>query len=146
MNYNFNPKIKSDVKTISHSLSLDWTYNTGAFFTIDQILIYNPTLFNNLNSLPKGPVTPFPESLNNYNAPDFHRLNLSWSMLVKKAKVSHKLSAGLYNAYNNRNVFILQSELFNIFPAVNDAISYRLSLNSNSLIPILPFISYEISF
>jgi outer membrane receptor for ferrienterochelin and colicin len=146
INYNFKPKIKSPKKTILHSLSLDWTYNSGAFFTIDRLIIYNPALYDNLNSVSKGPVSSFPESINNYNAPDFHRLNMAWTIQIKKPTLSHKITTGLYNAYNQRNVFILQQELYPIFPTDNDTIGLKLSTNSNSLLPILPFISYEISF
>ncbi|HMP31153.1 MAG TPA: hypothetical protein PKD85_16220, partial [Saprospiraceae bacterium] len=91
-------------------------------------------------------VTPFPTGINNFNAPDFHRLNVSVSREAVKNDRKSTIRFGLYNAYFRKNVFVLQNNAGIINPPLLNHLNAKIDIKSNSILPILPFLSIEYEF
>lgn len=136
-------------KRVSHRFTADFVYASGAHYTLSDIIVYNPTLITDPThpSALNRVLTKYPTGINNVQAPAFHRLNIAYNRKVDRKRYQTSLSAGIYNVYNRKNVFILNSEYgFQASDQNSEYIDRTLSVKRNSLIPILPFISYEITF
>lgn len=108
---------------------LNWAYLSGNLFSRPE---------NVLISTNNGIVILFDEK-NNARYPDFHRLDIGLSFYNKLKWGRAKFFVGVYNAYNRKNPFY--SELERVAGTTN-----RFEFRQYSLLPLLPNISYSISF
>jgi hypothetical protein len=87
-------------------------------------------------------------SRNNYRLKPYHRLDISITYSIKNGTIGQSLSMGLYNAYNRKNAYKVNYEKRYIH--VNDEFANRTIIVSklidSYLFPILPFITYKLSF
>ena len=74
------------------------------------------------------------EGINNFRLKDFMRLDVGCYAVFEKPRVTHKLNLGIYNVMNRHNIF-------SIFYDTEDDL-----WKSVSLFPIMPSISYQVSF
>jgi hypothetical protein len=108
---------------------ISWSYLSGNYYSQPSGI-----------SVPIGgqPVFVYLEK-NNATFPDFHRLDFGFSFYNVYKWGRAKFFLGLYNAYNRNNPFY--SELVR---SSNNTGKYE--LRNYSLLPLLPTISYSISF
>lgn len=120
---------------------LIWVYGTGNSYTLgtrnynainagDEPLLANSFL---AKLLPINHI----ESRNNQKAPAYHRLDLSVNFHKDKKRGKRTWSCGFYNAYSRQNPFVVS------VVQKNDG---RLILEQQSLLPIIPFVSYSFKF
>ena len=87
------------------------------------------------------------ESRNGFRMRSFHRLDLGLNYKWQKGKAKQELKIGVYNAYNRKNPFfysLSQDYVFedgDVQPQVSNA-----RVTQTSLFPILPSVSYSLSF
>ena len=108
---------------------LNWSYMSGNYYSQP----INVTI--DING---KPIVLFPEK-NNAQYPAFHRMDVGFSFYNTYKWGRAKFFLGLYNAYNRNNPFY--TEL--VRDKENDA---RFEFKQFSLLPLLPTISYSISF
>lgn len=117
--------------------SMSWTYNSGFAFTTPIGKFLSPT-----------PHDPYREILlfgdrNNIRSRDNHRLDIAFNFERKKTSVkkipayTRLWSVGLFNLYNRRNPFYVNMG----YGKSGNRVLYQVSL-----LPILPNISYKITF
>ena len=73
--------------------------------------------------------------------PVYHRLDLSVNYTLQKQNLTHKIYAGLYNAYNAKNIYEVQTQFIS-----NGVDKTAYSLDGKVLFPIIPFINYSLEF
>lgn len=141
-------------------ISATWVYNTGYALSLPESVYPSPfhPYFGDFDFMADDEIISLPldyynyhqptevflySSRNKYRAPDYHRLDIEFSRMVKKKKSTRILSFGFYNVYNRQNPYYIT------FAYENDTSS---SYNSRgkfeqvSLIPVMPFISYTLQF
>lgn len=122
-------------------LGLVWVYGSGNNYTLGTF---------NYNAIGAGEELGFADGLlsqimpvnhvehrNNQRAPSYHRLDLSINLHKVKKRGKRTWSLGFYNIYNRQNpfaIFLLER---------SNGEQY---LEQNSLIPVVPFISYSFKF
>lgn len=126
LNYNVKPGV---------TLNLSWVYNTGIAVTLPTVG-YNVYVFEERNIY--GPnvnyfAAELYESRNGYRLPAYHRLDFYCTFTKKIKKGERTWALGLYNVYNRLNPYYVY---FNY----NEA--DEIKLNSITLFPIIPSISY----
>jgi len=115
------------------SCAINWIFASGNKVTLPTEFIEIP--------LPNG-TTDFNliySEKNNFSLPDYHKLDIGFSYTKLKHWGSHKFTFGATNVYNRQNPFITD-----IVRNSNDARLF--SFQSISLFPVLPSLSYSISF
>lgn len=114
----------------SIELSSNWIYASGSAYTEPVTFIIPPEL---------DIFIPIIESRNNANFKDYHRLDVSFNFYNKFSWGQSKLSIGAYNAYNRLNPFysiITRDPIRLVAP----------ELQTVSIFPIIPSLSYNLSF
>lgn len=126
----------------THSLKASFTYRLSEF---SEFIVNWAYLSGNYYSQPINvtvdlgrPVVIFPEK-NNAKFPPFHRLDVGFSFYNAFKWGRAKFFIGVYNAYNRNNPFY--TEL--VRDKENDS---RFEFRQFSLLPLLPTISYSVSF
>ncbi len=111
-----------------------WVYGTGYPVSL-PVEKYLPAIgVYNMSSEYGGEIAFYP-SRNNSRLPQYHRLDLGLRYVKKKAKVEHHIGFDVFNAYNRKN------PVFMYFGG------YRVkSLHYQSLLPIIPSVSYTYKF
>ncbi len=105
-----------------------WVYNTGQALTA-------PSAKYDLN----GETIYYYAERNGYRAPDYHRLDVSFTHTTKKENYTSEWSFGVYNLYNRYNPYMITFE--------NDPESATGTKTiQTSLFGILPSVSYTIKF
>jgi hypothetical protein len=77
---------------------------------------------------------------NSQRLPLYHRLDLSIDYSINHKRLKQSLKIGLYNAYNAKNAYEMQTQ---IITSPNGKES-RIQLTKKVLFPMIPFISYNI--
>lgn len=113
--------------------SMNWLYGSGNPITAPTQL--QPYI--DINGEQR--LIPVYESKNNRLLPDYHRLDISFSFFSDFDWARQRFTFGLYNAYNRKNPAYLDIQNDKDKP---DA----LQLYQYSILPILPSISYSLSF
>lgn len=75
---------------------------------------------------------------NNYELPAYHRLDIDLNYHLKKRRLEHVITLGVYNAYNHKNIYDVDY-FYNYF-------KYSYTVKENVLLPIIPSITYRINF
>jgi hypothetical protein len=131
------------------NLSLNWVYGSGFRITLPSGFYSSQ---GNLNAYANDPYSYMPNQINfgdlayypsknNYQLPDYHRLDLSADYTIKKDRFTHHVYISLYNLYSRQNVFLVYKT-----NEYNDAGEYLPKYKMLSLFPILPSVSYEVEF
>jgi hypothetical protein len=126
LNYRFNQNI---------DCSINWTYGTGNPYTFPtQIATF----------VEDGQVTTkfVYEALNNFNIPDYHRLDFEFNFRSQFTWGEQKFTLGAYNVYNRKNPFYItfdnQTENIDVLDGANFKYVY--------VFPLVPVLNYSISF
>jgi len=106
------------------NLSANWTYGTGRPITLISTDIISFFQDNDAEII---------SDINGHRLPDFHQLNIGLDFHFKKKWGGHKLSLGLYNAYNNENAFFQYKDRY----STDD------ELTTIPYLPVLPSFSYS---
>ena len=118
------------------NMSGTWVFGTGNWITLpeEKIQAYNGVpLSTNSGSLTYlKNVT----SINNFQTPAYHRLDIGVEFHKKKKGYSRTWSIGAYNAYNRKNPFYIYADMLDKPPVMKQV----------SIFPVLPYIKYSISF
>lgn len=133
-------------------LSGQWEYMTGNRVTLALYNIAPPN--NGFPNAPfLNPVDPggkrndgidYYDRRNNVRLPAFHRLNLNLSVKGRLGKkLNYQWDFGLYNAYCRMNAFTVVKDYVN--ENMSNKGDYR-EFKTLSLLPILPSVSYTLSF
>ena len=72
--------------------------------------------------------------MNNYRMPTFFRWDAGWYLEKESARAKHRLNLGVYNLTNRHNPFLITYD------------AETKEWKQISLLPIMPSISYRISF
>jgi hypothetical protein len=114
------------------NVSLNWVYYTGSAVT-------SPT--GRLNY--KGMVAPVYSDRNAARMPDYHRLDLSATLINKKKKPEQRFEGSwvfsVYNAYNRKNAFAINFRQKVDEPTKTEAVM-------TYLFPIIPAVTYNFKF
>jgi hypothetical protein len=87
------------------------------------------------------------DNRNNFRLNPTHRLDLSFNWHRKFSdKVSSTLNLSIYNAYNNRNPFLVYVYTDSYYDYNRDETVETRTLRQLTLFPIIPTLSYAISF
>ena len=125
---------------------LAWLYETGNCGTI-YTQYYDSQVLNDEQDqeyFPHGTVGYY-DNRNNLRLNPTHRLDLSFNWHRKfSERVNRTLNLSIYNAYNRRNPFLVYVYTDSYYNG-NEVIEDR-KLRQLTLFPILPTISYAISF
>ena len=81
---------------------------------------------------------------NSYRMSNFHRLDASIDFIKQKRKYERRWSIGFYNMYNRANPFYIDFKQGYINSQT--VIQRSFGVQEVSLIPIIPFISYNFKF
>ncbi|MEL6656877.1 MAG: TonB-dependent receptor [Bacteroidota bacterium] len=125
-------------------LSATWGYASG--FAITLPLVKFTSLIPGQVIPPEGlPEVLDPERKNNVRMPDYHRLDLNlhfeWQ---NEGRLKHHLNVGVYNAYNRNNPLYYDIRRFLVNQ--QDVLFASYQFVEVQLAPILPILSYKVSF
>jgi len=132
--------IKENIK-----LSANWIYGTGNAVTLPQ---YQYPSFNSVQ-------TGFANSAryqsdggdkNAFRMSASHRLDWSISFIKKKKKYTRTWVLGVYNSYYRKNPFYLSLDTEIVRDNTGNIISEKSIITEKTLLPIIPSVSYQISF
>ena len=127
-------------------MSATWLFETGNCGTIYTQYYNSGNLIDNTGrgkTLSLG----YYDNRNNFRLNPTHRLDLGFNWHRKYSdRVNRTLSLSIYNAYNNRNPFLVY--IYSESNQEEDGSEYKenRSLRQLTLFPILPSISYTVSF
>jgi hypothetical protein len=137
------------------SLNGSWVFYTGNAVSVptsittvpgyDGQYSYNPSFPSpsvTTGSLSSSGIIENYNARNNYRLKTFHRLDISASRTVKKEKSEHELNFGLTNLYNRMNPSFYRISHEQDIDTGGSIIKYY----TITLFPIMPTISYKISF
>ena len=136
-NYKFSDKF---------DISATWLYETGNCGTIYTQYYDSEVLVDERDeSYPSTHTLGYYDNRNNFRLNPTHRLDLSFNWHRKfNEKLSRTFNLSVYNAYNNRNPFLVYVYT-NSYYRGDEYIEDR-TLRQLTLFPILPTLSYSLSF
>ncbi len=119
--------------TENAEFSLNWIYGTGNPLTVPYQLIE----FTDEDGVRR--LLPIYNEKNNETLPDYHRFDIGFNFYNDYSFGRQKFTIGLFNAYNRKNPFYLELRR-------NVDRPERFEYAQYSLLPILPSLSYSLSF
>jgi len=130
----------------THNIAVVGIYNVNPRWTLSATWVYNT---GNAVSWPSGkfsvdgvPVYLYP-SRNNYRMPAYNRLDLGATLLVKKTNKSESSwTFSIYNAYNRANPYVIYLADESDYAKG----TFKIQAKQISLFPIIPSITYNVSF
>lgn len=134
LNYKFGPRF---------DISGSWVFSTGncgtvytQFFEPDSSLEGVDVFYYGTSSLG------YADGRNNYRLPPYHRADVGFNLHRKfNKRVSRTINVSVYNAYSRQNPFLLY-----VHTEYDGGGSSTRTLRQVSLFPIIPSISYQLSF
>ncbi|MDR2129807.1 MAG: TonB-dependent receptor [Odoribacteraceae bacterium] len=121
--------------------SAAWVYNSGARATIALEMYDMPKIEGvNDSDAPSSPGIPHVEYRNNYQLPDYHRLDASVNYHRQKRWGTATWSVSVYNLYSRKNPFFVYMD-----GEVRDG-TRKSVLRQASLFPVIPSFAYSITF
>ena len=112
-----------------------WVFGTGNAVSLAAESFYFTPPVSDFNNWYRQYIEHF-EERNNFRMPSYHRLDLGFNFHKNRPKYKRTISFGAYNMYNRKNPFFIFTE------ERND----QVLLKQASLFPLIPYISYNISF
>jgi len=137
MNHRFNDRF---------DLSGTWVYYTGNRGTL-ALQQYSAVNLPDLNWQNVYTID-YVSERNNFAMPDYHRLDIGFNWHKKKKHGLRTWNISLYNAYNQKNPFIVRQSYSNDWvynPETNTYDSRKIFVKT-SIFPIIPSISYSYKF
>ena len=133
ISHEFSPKV---------DFSASWVYGTGQSVTLPVGEVLSESSFSSRVAFPWTPdeylsFYSIQSSRNGFQIPAYHRLDLGVRLHRRGSRFNRILSFGTYNTYNRRNTF-------GIFRGYNDE-GVRV-FKKLSILPIIPAVSYQLSF
>jgi len=127
MSYDINEKIK---------LSANWIYGTGEAVTLAQ---YTIATFDNFSDR----IRYYDQGgdKNSFRMSPSHRLDWSISFEKQKKRFQRTWVIGFYNSYYRKNPFFVSLE-----KQIEDGVIVGKRIKEHSLLPIIPSVSYQLSF
>jgi hypothetical protein len=122
----------------SLDVSAAWVYNSGARATV-ALEAYDAPIIEGAN-VGGSPVVPHVEYRNNYALPAYHRLDLGLNYRRRAPRWTSTWSLNIYNVYSRMNPFFVYMSSEEIGGQRKSA------LREASLFPVIPSISYSITF
>lgn len=145
--------------TVAHTLtkklelSGTWVFGSGNAITLPtaQYTASAPQyadLSEGLFVINSGDIQDVIESRNGFRMRSYHRLDLGMNYSWQKRRARQKLSVGVYNVYNRRNPFFYSLQEEYDFDSTTDFQPPQTSLKvtQTSLFPILPSVSYSLTY
>lgn len=140
LNYAINKKI---------DISMTWVYGTGNTFSLPTAMYpsinirdyYDFNIDENINLDGTGSQIQYYPSRNNYRLKAYHHLDIGMNYRWVKGKVHHTFNVSIYNIYNRFNVFNVYLKW-----TPNDNGGYDISYQTLSIMPIMPSLSYAVTF
>lgn len=127
-------------------LSGTWVYNTGNSGTL-ALKQYKPLEAADLSWQNYYTIDHVSER-NNYRLPDYHRMDIGFNWHKKKKHGVRTWNISLYNAYNQKNPFIVRqsySDDYEYNPVTQTYDSRKIFVKT-SIFPIIPSLSYSYKF
>ena len=125
-------------------MSATWLFETGNCGTIYTQYYDAEAPFENDGKF-RNSTLGYYDNRNNYRLNPTHRLDLSFNWHKKlNDRLSRTFNLSVYNAYNNRNPFLVY--IYTDSQKVGDEYIENRTLRQLTLFPILPTISYTLSF
>lgn len=136
LNYQLSPK---------WNVAGAWVYSTGNHITFPTAKYPVPESLQDSNG--NREYTYYYAQRNGTTLPDFHRFDLNFSYRNKVNKrVTKEWKIGVYNVYNRRNPYYLEITQKPILNDMGETIDRKLGLLEVGLFPIVPSVSFAISF
>ncbi len=135
------------------TLSANWFFATGNAITLPTSIYNIP-----LNGLPSGGIEILRvidyNKRNSYRTVPIHRLDVGVEFYKKRKNYERKWHVGIYNAYNRGNPFFFQFDFVpsqtyrnvKTIPTLEQRLIDTYKIKQINLIPILPFVSFEIKY
>ena len=125
------------------NISGTWVFKSGEPITLPTSVI-DATIFN--KDIFGAPELPIYSRRNGYRLPAYHRADIGFNRktITKKGYVK-TWNFGIYNLYNRRNILYVEIVTQRDFTGLN-TFTYRQVLRPKSLFPIIPSVSYSLSF
>ncbi len=111
------------------NISSSWVFSSGSPVTV-------PTSVYTLNGKTYYELT----QRNNIRMSNYHRMDVSFTKTIKYERSTREWNIGIYNIYSHVNPLFISTNFL-----VNSS-SAKLTFYEVGLLPLIPFISYEISF
>ena len=119
-----------------------WVFKTGEPITLPIYTIDSPN-----SNTTAAPVYFIYSKRNEYRLPNYHRLDIGANRTITTSNGRKStFSLSIFNVYNRKNVFyivVVNERFMNPQTGKND---FRQILKEQSLFPILPSVSYALSF
>lgn len=117
--------------------SATWSYSSGNRITLEQEDYLGPN----------HEVQAFYNERNNYQLPDYHRLDLGLTIYRPKKNGNTGIwSIGVYNAYSHHNSFYVETRSRQIQDPATKEMKEEKYLKSVSIFPFIPSVSYTYKF
>ena len=130
-NWTFTPRIDANVA---------WSYASGG----------TTTLYSRTTSVldPEGDVhdADYVSGRNNFRLPASHRLNLGLNFHFFHRRTEGILNLSVYNVYNRMNPNFVYLRYMTRYNDLDDSYENYLSMEKVTILPILPSLSYTLSF
>lgn len=125
------------------NISGTWVFKSGEPITLPTSVI-DATIFN--KDILSASELPIYSRRNGYRLPAYHRADIGFNRktITKKGFVK-TWHFGIYNLYNRRNILYVEIVTQRDFTGLN-TFTYKQVLRAKSLFPIIPSISYSLSF
>ncbi|MGO4294993.1 TonB-dependent receptor plug domain-containing protein [Chitinophaga sp. RAB17] len=136
---------------VNYSPLPNWDLGIVWYFSSGDLLFLPPGIEEDFDTpTPPNPGNKDPDNTNSFifdrsgyqfkRIPPYHRLNFNTNFSFHSGKkLTHKVSAGLYNAYQARNKYILD-----VWNLQND--TYNTTLSENRLFDLTFYLSYTLRF
>ncbi len=111
------------------NISSSWVFSTGSPVTV-------PTSVYTLNGKTYYEFT----QRNNIRMSNYHRMDVSFTKTIKHENTNREWNLGIYNLYSHVNPLFISTNF------LVSSSSAKLKFYEVGLLPLIPFISYEISF
>jgi outer membrane receptor for ferrienterochelin and colicin len=125
------------------NVSGTWVFKSGEPITLPTAIV-NANPFN--KTILDAPELPIYSQRNGYRLPSYHRADIGFNRVTTTKKGHTKTwNFGIYNLYNRRNILYVQIVTKRNFIGPN-TFTYNQVLSPKSLFPIIPSVSYSLSF
>jgi hypothetical protein len=123
------------------SFSANWFFATGNAITLPEQVVVVLTPLSGTTLAQR--VVEYGER-NSIRTIPTHRLDFGFDFVKKRRRFERKWSIGAYNAYNRANPFYFELSFRD--DLINNKFTTKYTVNQISLIPILPYVTYNFKF
>jgi hypothetical protein len=106
-----------------------WLYHTGNYITFGNYMDDGSYIYVKRNA---------------YELPCYHRLDVDLNYHIKKRRSEHVITLGVYNVYNHKNIYTVETFYNNLTTPGQPAPEYIVL--EKTLFPVIPSFTYRINF